>query len=56
MKKKMLSVEKCLEVVEEAGAPVVIMAGGEPLIHPQINEMFEQVDNGRYRMKRHLGH
>ena len=39
MKKKMLSVEKCLEVVEEAGAPVVIMAGGEPLIHPQINEI-----------------
>lgn len=29
---------------------------GSPLRHPQVNEMFEQVDNGRYRMKRHLGH
>ncbi len=39
MKKKMLSVEKCLEVVEEAGSPVVSIAGGEPLIHPEIDEI-----------------
>jgi len=39
VKKKMLSVEKCLEIVEEAGSPVVSIAGGEPLIHPQIDEI-----------------
>jgi hopanoid biosynthesis associated radical SAM protein HpnH len=36
---KMVSVEKCLQVVEEAGAPIVSIAGGEPLIHPQIDEI-----------------
>ena len=39
VKKKMLSVEKCLEVVSESGSPVVSIAGGEPLIHPQIDEI-----------------
>lgn len=38
-KKKMLSVEKCLEITAEAGAPVVSIAGGEPLIHPEIAEI-----------------
>ncbi|MEW5871312.1 MAG: adenosyl-hopene transferase HpnH [Chloroflexota bacterium] len=38
-KKMMLSVEKCLEVVAEADSPVVSIAGGEPLIHPQIDEI-----------------
>ncbi len=38
-KRKMVSVEKCLEVTEEAGAPVVSIAGGEPLIHPQMDEI-----------------
>ena len=38
-KKKMVSVEKCLEIVEEAGAPVVSIAGGEPLIHPKIDQI-----------------
>ena len=37
--KKMVSVEKCLQVVQEAGAPVVSIAGGEPLIHPQIDQI-----------------
>lgn len=39
LKRKMLSVEKCLEIVEEAGSPVVSIAGGEPLIHPKIDEI-----------------
>jgi hopanoid biosynthesis associated radical SAM protein HpnH len=39
LKRKMVPVEKCLEVVEEAGAPVVSIAGGEPLIHPRIDEI-----------------
>ena len=42
-KHKMLSVEKCLEVVEEADAPIVSIAGGEPLIHPQIDEIVEGI-------------
>jgi hopanoid biosynthesis associated radical SAM protein HpnH len=37
--KKMVTVEKCLQVVEEAQAPVVSIAGGEPLIHPQIDQI-----------------
>ncbi len=43
LKKKMLSVEKCLEVVEEADAPIVTIAGGEPLIHPEIDKIVEGI-------------
>lgn len=39
LKKKMVSVERCLEVVQEADTPIVSIAGGEPLIHPQIDEI-----------------
>ena len=38
-KKLMVPVDKCLQVVAEAGAPIVSIAGGEPLIHPQIDEI-----------------
>lgn len=34
--KKMMSPEECVVAVEECGAPVVSIAGGEPLLHPQI--------------------
>ena len=34
---KMMSVDECIEAVEECGAPVVCIAGGEPLLHPQID-------------------
>jgi hopanoid biosynthesis associated radical SAM protein HpnH len=37
--KEMLSVEECLASVEEAGAPVVAVTGGEPLLHPDISQM-----------------
>ena len=37
--KKMVPVEECLKVVQAAGAPVVSIAGGEPLIHPQIDQI-----------------
>ena len=36
---KRLSVEQCLDAVEEAGAPIVSIAGGEPTLHPQIDEI-----------------
>jgi hopanoid biosynthesis associated radical SAM protein HpnH len=34
-----LSPEQCFEAAEECGAPVVSIAGGEPLIHPEIVEI-----------------
>jgi len=34
-----LSPEDCFHAVEECGAPVVSIAGGEPLLHPQIDEI-----------------
>jgi hopanoid biosynthesis associated radical SAM protein HpnH len=35
--KKHLSPEECFEAAEECGAPIVTIAGGEPLMHPQID-------------------
>ena len=37
--KKHLSVEECLRAVDECGAPMVSIPGGEPLLHPQIDEI-----------------
>jgi hopanoid biosynthesis associated radical SAM protein HpnH len=37
--KKNLSPEECFRAVEECGAPVVAIPGGEPLMHPQIHEI-----------------
>ncbi|MCB0327235.1 MAG: adenosyl-hopene transferase HpnH [Bdellovibrionales bacterium] len=37
--KKHLSPEQCFQAAKECGAPVVSIAGGEPLIHPQIEEI-----------------
>jgi hopanoid biosynthesis associated radical SAM protein HpnH len=34
-----LSVAECLEAVEECGAPVVSIAGGEPLLHREIEQI-----------------
>jgi hopanoid biosynthesis associated radical SAM protein HpnH len=34
-----LSVEECLEAAEECGAPVVVIAGGEPLLHREIDQI-----------------
>lgn len=39
--KQTLTPEQCFAAVEECGAPVVTVAGGEPLIHPQIQEIVE---------------
>ena len=36
---KRLSPEECVEAAKECGAPVVSIAGGEPLIHPEIAEI-----------------
>jgi len=37
--RKHLSPEACFAAVEECGAPVVSIPGGEPLLHPQIDEI-----------------
>ena len=34
-----LSVDECLEAVDECGAPVVSIAGGEPLLHREIDQV-----------------
>ncbi|MEW6055831.1 MAG: adenosyl-hopene transferase HpnH [Bdellovibrionota bacterium] len=39
--KKTLTPEQCFAAADECGAPVVSVAGGEPLIHPQIKEIVE---------------
>jgi len=36
---KNLTPEQCFAAVEECGAPVVSIPGGEPLLHPQIDEI-----------------
>jgi hopanoid biosynthesis associated radical SAM protein HpnH len=37
--KKQLTPEQCFQAVEECGAPVVSIPGGEPLMHPQIGDI-----------------
>ncbi|MBI4304224.1 MAG: adenosyl-hopene transferase HpnH [Chloroflexi bacterium] len=36
---EMLSADECLAAVEESGAPVVSITGGEPLLHPDIGQI-----------------
>ena len=40
---KRLSVEECLASVDECGAPVVVIAGGEPLLHKDLAQIVEGV-------------
>ena len=37
--KKNLTPEQCFKAVEECGAPMVSIPGGEPLLHPQIDQI-----------------
>jgi hopanoid biosynthesis associated radical SAM protein HpnH len=47
--KKTMTPEQAFKAVDECGAPVVNIAGGEPLIHPQIKEMVEGIlDRGKF--------
>jgi hopanoid biosynthesis associated radical SAM protein HpnH len=39
--KKQLSVEECLKAVDECGAPIVSIPGGEPLLHPDMPKIIE---------------
>ncbi|HWL07087.1 MAG TPA: adenosyl-hopene transferase HpnH, partial [Planctomicrobium sp.] len=39
--KQQLSVEQCLNAVDECGAPMVSIPGGEPLLHPEMDKIVE---------------
>jgi len=41
--KKDLTVEQCLRAVEECGAPIVSIPGGEPLMYPGIGRLVEEL-------------
>ncbi|KML58234.1 adenosyl-hopene transferase HpnH [Burkholderia stabilis] len=38
-----LSIEECLQAVDECGAPVVSIAGGEPLLHKEMPEIVKGI-------------
>jgi len=40
---KRLTVQECLDAVDECGAPMVAIPGGEPLIHKEIGEIVEGI-------------
>jgi hopanoid biosynthesis associated radical SAM protein HpnH len=48
--KKQLTPEQCFAAVEECGAPMVSIPGGEPLLHPQIVEIV----NGLIARKKYI--
>src|SRR5271170_4957765 len=43
--KQRMPVEQAVAAVEECGAPIVSIAGGEPLMHPQVDEIVRQLLN-----------
>jgi hopanoid biosynthesis associated radical SAM protein HpnH len=46
--KQRMPVEEAVGAIEESGAPMVSIAGGEPLMHPQIDEIVRQLlDRGK---------
>lgn len=47
--RKHLSPAECFRAVDECGAPIVSIPGGEPLLHPQIDEIVQGlVDRRKY--------
>jgi hopanoid biosynthesis associated radical SAM protein HpnH len=43
--RKRLSVDECIAAVEECGAPMVSIAGGEPLVHEEMPQIVEALVN-----------
>ena len=41
--KQRMPVEQAIAAIEESGAPMVSIAGGEPLMHPQIDELVNEL-------------
>ena len=48
--KDRLSLEQCLQAVDESGAPIVSICGGEPTIYPELLELID----GIIARKRHI--
>src|SRR5437763_14558002 len=48
--KERLTVEECLASVDEAGAPIVSICGGEPMIYPEIGRLVR----GILRRRKHI--
>jgi len=48
--KQKLSVEECLESVDECGAPIVSICGGEPMIYPEIGRLVREI----LRKRKHI--
>src|SRR5260370_5608023 len=45
----MLSVDQCLAAVDDCGAPVVSIFGGEPMIYPEIGKLAGEIlDRGKH--------
>src|SRR5271155_2919803 len=40
---EMLTVEECLKAVDECGAPIVSICGGEPMIYPEIGRLTSEI-------------
>lgn len=45
---KMLTVQVALDAVKESGAPIVSIAGGEPTIHPKLDEIINRLVAEKY--------
>ena len=45
---KIMPVDVALQAVQESGAPIVSIAGGEPTIHPQIDQIINQLVEQKY--------
>ena len=46
---KRMSLKECLEAVDECGAPIVSIPGGEPLVHKEIGEIVQGIiDKGKF--------
>lgn len=47
--RKRLTPEECRESAEECGAPIVSIAGGEPLVHPEIDKIVDGlIERGKF--------
>ena len=45
---RMLTVEECLRAVEQSGAPIISVAGGEPTMYPQLPDLLSELARRRY--------
>ena len=48
-----LSTQECIDSVEECGAPIVSIPGGEPLIHREMPEIVRELIKGKVCLSLH---